>query len=124
MQPQLLDLIQACEPFAAANGQAFVRLPAPSLRGLYILPVRSPAFLHWLHHQFYVRYSDLPAARTLHRVLLHLEAEAHELDRARTGLAVYRRVASEGPRLAPSQLLIDLADHERRFVEITPRGWR
>src|SRR5207302_2005581 len=92
--------------------------------GVYILPIRSQAFRHWLHHQFYVRHSTLPPAHALHRLLLHLEAEAHEYDHVRTSLPVFRRVASQGPRVAPDRLLIDLADRQRHFVEITAQGWR
>ena len=103
MQTDLTELIQACEPFTAWGGQAFVRLPAPSSQGVYILPIRSQAFRHWLHHQFYVRHSTLPPAHALHRLLLHLEAEAHEYDHIRTSLPVFRRVASQGPRLAPDR---------------------
>jgi hypothetical protein len=45
----LLAIARRGLPFTAPDGQAFVRLHAPSLQGFYILPVRHAArtAFHW-----------------------------------------------------------------------------
>src|ERR1035437_887672 len=72
-----LAIAQRGWPFAAADGQAFVRLANPSSGGFYILPVRSRAYRDWFLHEFYVQHDTLPTSRAFHAILNHLEAEAH-----------------------------------------------
>jgi hypothetical protein len=110
-------------PFTASDGQAFVRLNAPSPGAFYILPVRSRAYREWFFHQFYAQYDTLPTSRAFHSVLNHLEAEAsHNQQNQR--LAVWRRVGCRGGRLVPTQILLNLANPECEFVEISPTGWK
>src|ERR1039458_1729612 len=109
-------------PFTASDGQAFVRLNAPSSEGFYILPVRSRAYREWFFHEFFAQFETLPPSRAFHSLLHHLEAEAnHDLQNQR--LAVWRRVGCRGPSLLPSQILLNLANPECEFVEISPTGW-
>ena len=56
----LLDIARRGLPFTASDGQAFVRLIAPSFQGCYILPVRSRAYREWFFHEFYAQYDTLP----------------------------------------------------------------
>jgi len=110
-------------PFTATDGQAFVRLHAPSPGAFYILPVRSRAYREWFFHQFYVQYDTLPASRAFHSVLNHLEAEANH-DARNQHLAVWRRVGCRGGGLVPAQILLNLANPQCEFVEISPTGWK
>jgi hypothetical protein len=108
-------------PFTSSDGQAFVRLPEPS-GGFYILPIRSPAYREWFFHQFYNEYDSLPTANAFSAILHHLEAEANQKFNNQR-LAVWRRVGARGPNPIPHQILLDLVDPERRFVEISTQGW-
>ena len=119
----LIAIAQRGIPFTASDGQAFVRLNAPSLEAFYILPVRSRAYREWFFHQFYAQYDTLPTSRAFHSVLNYLEAEANH-NQQNQRLAVWRRVGSRGGRLVPTQILLDLANPECEFVEISPTGWK
>jgi hypothetical protein len=110
-------------PFTASDGQAFVRLNAPSLEGFYILPVRSRAYREWFFHEFYAQYDSLPGSHAFHAILSHLEAEANH-NRQNQRLAVWRRVGSRGGRLVPTHILLNLANPACEFVEISPTGWK
>jgi hypothetical protein len=110
-------------PFTSSDGQAFVRLNAPSSEGFYILPVRSRAYREWFFHEFFAQYETLPPSRAFHAVLNHLEAEANH-NEPNQRLAVWRRVGSRGGSILPAQILLDLANPERQFVEISPTGWK
>ena len=119
---QLIAIARQGDPFTAADGQAFFRLPIPNSGGFHILPVRSPAFRDWFFHEFYARHDSLPTAREFHAVLNHLEAEANHTDHCR--LVVFRRVGYRGSGPIPSQILLDLANPQGQFVEISPSGWQ
>jgi hypothetical protein len=141
----LLAIARRGLPFTAPDGQAFVRLHAPSFQGFYILPVRSRAYREWFFHEFYAQYDTLPGARAFHSVLNHLEAEANHEDQNQ-GLAVWHRVgcrygavlpdqadAVSGPcpptpsprhaGIVPTQILLNLANPQCEFVEISSSGW-
>jgi hypothetical protein len=109
-------------PFTAADGQAFVRLAVPS-GGFFILPVRSPAYRDWFFHEFYCRHDSLPTPNAFQAILNHLEAQANHHDENQR-LGVFRRVGARGPGLLPDQILLDLANPDRQFVEISPGGWK
>jgi hypothetical protein len=119
----LIAIAQRGIPFTASDGQAFVRLTTPSLEAFYILPVRSRAYREWFFHQFYTQYDTLPASRAFHSVLNHLEAEANH-DAQNQHLAVWRRVGCRGGGIVPAQILLNLANPQCEFVEISPTGWK
>ncbi|HEY2016208.1 MAG TPA: hypothetical protein VGH38_22045 [Bryobacteraceae bacterium] len=119
----LLNLVARGVPFTAVDGQAFLRLPVPSSRGFYILPIRGPAFRHWFFHEFYVQYNSLPTPRDFQAIQHHLEAEAN-CNEPNQRLSVFRRVGCRGNNRLPDQILLDLGNPESRFVEISPDGWR
>ena len=118
----LLRIASQGVPFTAADGQAFVRLPVHSSGGFYILPVRSPAYRDWLFYRFFAEYDTLPTAHAFHALLNHLEAQANE-NEDNQRLSVFRRVGARGRGPFPSQILLDLADPDRHFVEISPASW-
>jgi hypothetical protein len=119
----LIAIAQRGTPFTASDGQAFVCLNAPLSEGFYILPVRSRAYREWFFHAFFAQYETLPPSRAFHAILNHLEAEANHND-PNQRLAVWRRVGSRGGGIFPAQILLDLANPERQFVEISPTGWK
>ena len=118
----LIDIAGRGIPFTASDGQSFVRLGVPS-GGFYILPVRSPAYRDWFFHEFFNLYDTLPSSRAFHAILNHLEAEANHHGQDQR-LAVWRRVGCRGDGLLPSQILLNLANPECQFVEISPTGWK
>ena len=119
----LFDIAHRGVPFTASDGQAFVRLNAPSSGGFYILPVRSRAYREWFFHQFYAQYDTLPPSRAFFSILNHLEAEANHSGQNQQ-LAVWRRVGCRGGGIVPAQILLNLANPQCEFVEISPAGWR
>lgn len=116
----LISIAQRGLPFTAADGQAFVRLTAAASGGFYILPIRSSAYRDWFFRQFFAEYDTIPTPNAFHAILHHLEAQATTNER----VAVFRRVGSRGPSLSPHQILLDLANPECQFVEISSTGWR
>jgi len=121
--PYLLRIARRGVPFTSGDGQAFVRLDEPSSGGFFILPVRSPAFRHWLFSQFFAECDSVPAAPAFQALLDHLEAEAHSAGENQC-LAVWRRVGARGSDPIPREILLDLSDPERQFVTISAEGWR
>jgi hypothetical protein len=119
----LLSIAQRGLPFTASDGQAFVRLNAPSSQGFYILPVRSRAYREWFFHEFFAQYDTLPGSHAFHAILNHLEAEANHSEQDQR-LAVWRRVGCRGGGRLPDQILLNLANPECEFVEISPTGWK
>jgi hypothetical protein len=119
----LIAIARRGTPFTASDGQAFVRLNAPSLEGFYILPIRSRAYREWFFHEFYAQFDTLPGSHAFHAVINHLEAEANH-NQQNQRLAVWRRVGSRGGRLVPTHILLNLANPECEFVEISPTGWK
>jgi hypothetical protein len=120
---RLLKIAQRGEPFTAADGQAFVRLRDPATKGFFVLPVRSPAYREWFFYHYFDAFDCLPSPFAFHVLLHHLEAQARHLD-DHQGLAVWRRVGSRGADPVPQQILLDLADSDRRFIEISADGWK
>ena len=119
----LLAIARRGFPFTAPDGQAFVRLHAPSLHGFYILPVRSRAYREWFFHEFYSQYDTLPGSRSFHTLLNHLEAEANHEDQNQR-LAVWHRVGCRyAAGIVPTQILLNLANPQCEFVEISSTGW-
>jgi len=119
----LIDIAGRGTPFTASDGQAFVRLNAPSSGGFYILPVRSRAYREWFFHQFYAQFATIPPSRAFHSILNLLEAEASQSEQNQR-LAVFRRVGCRGNGPVPSHILLNLANPQCEFVEISPSGWK
>jgi hypothetical protein len=119
----LLSIASRGMPFTAADGRAFVRLSVPCTGGFYILPLHSQAYRHWFFYQFFAEFGSVPSSHAFHSILNHLEAQASQAADCQS-LAVWRRVGSRGPGPLPRQILLDLADDARQFVEISPEGWR
>ena len=120
------NLIRIAErglPFTAADGRAFFRIAAPSSGGFLIFPLRSLSFRNWFFANYFGDYSSFPTNHDFRAVLHHLEAQANA-DPNHQRLAVWQRVGSRGPSCLPSQLLLDLANPEGQFVEISPGGWK
>lgn len=109
--------------FTSADGLAFVQVPAASFDGRRLLAVRSPAFRDWLFAQCYSLYQTIPTAHALSAVRSHLEAQAAS-DPARLNIRVSRRVSSRGYGPTPDSILLDLANPEGHFVEISASGWQ
>jgi putative DNA primase/helicase len=120
--PYLLRIAQRGVPFTSSDGQAFVRLAEPFSGGFYILPVRSPAYRHWLFCQFFAECDAVPSAQAVQAVLNHLEAQAHYAGDNQC-LAVWRRVGARGSDPVPSEILLDLANPDRQFVTISAERW-
>ncbi|HYW41234.1 MAG TPA: hypothetical protein VE959_00160 [Bryobacteraceae bacterium] len=118
----LLPIARQGIPFTAADGQAFVRLPVVSSGGFFFLPVRSRAYRDWFFQQFFALYDTLPTPQAFYAILNHLEAQAAG-DELNQRLTVSRRVGSRVPSYIPKQILLDLANPERQFVDISPDGW-
>ena len=118
----LISIAQQGIPFTAADGQAFVRLNGPS-GGFFILPIRSSEYRDWFFFRFFDQFDTIPSAHAFHAILNHLDAQANQSG-VNQRLAVFRRVGSRGSTLFPDQILLDLANPERQFVEISPGNWR
>jgi hypothetical protein len=119
----LISIARRGLPFTAPDGQAFVRLSGPGLGSFYILPVRSRAYRDWFFHEFFNQFDTPPASRAFHSILNHLEAEANH-DEQNQRLAVWRRVGCRGGARVPAQILLNLANPECEFVEISASGWK
>jgi len=117
----MIDLASRGKPFTAADGQAFVRLN--NYGGCRTMPVRSAGFRDWFFHGCYAELNSLPTSREFHAILDHLEAEAH-FDQSHQGPPVFRRVGYRGPNRFPDQILLDLANTQLQFVEISPTAWK
>ena len=118
----LVQLLEPGLPFTSQEGQAFFRLPVPSSGGYLIFPVRSHAFRDWFYAAAYHHLNLTPSAYAFSLILTLLEARA-SWDPDNQRLNTFRRVAFRGSALAPNQILLDLANPEAQFVEISPTGW-
>ena len=118
----LIPIAQHGVPFTSGSGQAFVRLRV-STEGFVILAVRSQAYRDWFFAQYYAAHDALPSSHAFRTILHHLEAQANN-DSDNRRLSVFRRVGSRGQGFIPDQILLDLANSEGQFVEISPDGWR
>ena len=120
----LVEIARRVLPFTAADGQAFARIPIPSSGGFFIHPIRSAAFRDWFLANYFGDHDALPSTRAYALLLNHLEAQAAYADSDLQRLNVFRRVGSRGPNIIPSQILLDLANPEGQFVEISPSSWQ
>ena len=118
-----LRITQRGTPFTAVGGRAFMRLPAQSFGGFRTLPIRSRAFRQWFFDQSFSVYDTVPTAHAFSAILHHLDAQAAR-DPDCCNIPVPYRIDSRGPSSAPEKILLDLANPNGQFVEITPQGWR
>ncbi len=127
MSKSLAPLIAIAEQafchFTDVDGQAFAKLRASNSDGFHIHPLRSREYREWFFAAFYGDYNKVPSNQAFHALLHHLEAQADADDRCRR-FAVFRRVGARGPAPFPNQILLDLANPQGEFVEISASGWR
>src|ERR1039457_4951939 len=116
----LLAIAERGAPFTAVGGRAFISVPAPS-GGHLTFPIRSRAFRQWVFDQCFSLYDTVPTTHAFSAILHHLEAQAAR-DPERCNLSVPHRVDCRGLSSTPDKILLDLANPEGQFVEITPEG--
>jgi hypothetical protein len=120
--PAFLRIAQRGVPFTAVGGRAFITIPAQSFNGYHTLAIRSRAFRQWFFDQSFSDYETIPTAHTFNAILHHLEAQAAR-DPDQRNIRVPFRVDSRGLSPSHEKILLDLANPEGQFVEITPEGW-
>jgi hypothetical protein len=101
------------ELFHDDRHQPFAAVPVST--HLEVWKLGSPQFQDWLRKELYTRNRRAANTNALTDALGLLGAEARFAGECRT---THVRVAGDHTRV-----LIDLADHEWRVVEITPEGW-
>jgi hypothetical protein len=116
-----LPIVDRGLPVASADGRAFVHVPAANPGGYLTFPVRSRAFQDWFYNQAFAEYQTIPTSQAWNAVCRHIEAQAFREQRFRH-LHIGRRIA-RGAGDIP-KILIDLANPDGQFVEISPEGWR
>jgi indole-3-glycerol phosphate synthase len=109
-------------PFTAVGGRAFMTVPA-LFSGYHTFPIRSRAFRQWFFDQCLSDYDTIPTAQAFTAILRYLEAQAAR-DPNTCGIRVPYRIDSRGSSPTPEKILLDLANSEGQFVEITPDGWQ
>src|ERR1017187_8900760 len=117
----LLAIAERGAPFTAVGGRAFISVPAPS-GGHLTFPIRSRAFRQFFFDQCFSLYDTIPTTHAFNAILHHLEAQAAS-DPQRCNVGVPYRVDCRGISSTPEKILLDLANPEGQFVEITPEGW-
>ncbi len=86
------------------------------------MPLRSRAFRQWFFANCASEFETVPSAHAFNAILYHLEAQAaREPDRC--NIRVPYRIDSRGLSSTPEKILLDLANSDSEFVEITPAGW-
>jgi hypothetical protein len=110
-------------PFTSTDGRAFAQVPAASLDGHHTLAIRSRAFREWFFSQSDVDCETTPSPHAWSAICRRLEAQA-SADPDRRNIRVAHRVTSRGNGPVPEKILIDLANPEGQYVEITHQGWR
>src|SRR5215475_4695780 len=103
----------AASLFHDPNGTAFADLAIDGHRETW--PIRSRQFRHWLRRRYYEESGSAAGRETIGSALELLEARAQFDAPERT---VHIRVAEHDGRT-----YLDLADKERRAVQIGPDGW-
>jgi hypothetical protein len=116
-----LRIAERGTPFTALGGRAFISVPAQS-GGHLTFSIRSRAFRQFFFDQCFSLYDTIPTTHAFNAILHHLEAQAAS-DPHRCHIGVPYRVDSRGPFPTPEKILLDLANPEGQFVEITPEGW-
>ena len=114
-------ILQRVTPFIATDGRAFALVP--SRRAPRAVAIRSRAFREWLFAQCDSEFQTIPSAHAFSAIRNHLEAQASR-DPTHCGIRVALRVDSRGFGLLPDQILLDLANSDNQFVEISAAGWQ
>src|ERR1039457_5742620 len=117
-----LRIAERGTPFTALGGRAFITVPAQFSSGYLTLPIRSRAFRQRFFDQCFAECDTIPTTHAFNAIIHHLEAQAAS-DPQRCHIGVPYRVDSRGPFPTPEKILLDLANPEGQFVEITPEGW-
>ena len=114
----LESLLHRTLPFTSYDGRAFVRVPADSPPGCRTHPVRSRALREWFFARSFFEFQTVPTAHAFTAILRHLESLA-AADPDNRRIHVPRRVDSRS-----QTILLDLANSEGQFVEISATGWQ
>lgn len=77
--------------------------------------VRSTDFKHWLTHKYWLDVQAAPTANGVKEAIAGLEAKAKFDGPA---IRVFNRIAEHN-----CNIYLDLADEDRKVIEITPDGW-
>ena len=117
-----LPIAQRGVPFTAVGGRAFMTVPVP-FSGYRTFPIRSRAFRQWFFDQCLSDHDTIPTAQAFNSVLRYLDAQAAR-DPNTCGIRVPYRIDSRGFSPTPEKILLDLANADGQFVEITPDGWQ
>src|ERR1035437_5673222 len=117
-----LRIAERGTPFTALGGRAFITVPAQFSGGHLTFPIRCRAFRQWVFDQCFSLYDTIPTTHAFNAILHHLEAQAAR-DPQHCNVGVPYRVDCRGPCPTPEKILLDLANPEGQFVEITPEGW-
>src|ERR1035437_2176115 len=117
-----LRIAERGTPFTALGGRAFITVPAQFSGGYLTLPIRSRAFRQRFFDQCFSLYDTIPTTHAFNAILHHLEAQAAR-DPQHCNVGVPYRVDCRGPFPTPEKILLDLANPDGPFVEITPEGW-
>jgi len=109
-------------PFTAVDGRAFMTVPALS-SGYHTFPIRSRAFRRWFFDQCLSDYDTIPTTQAFNAILHYLDSQAAR-DPDTRGIRVPYRIDFRGSSPTPEKILLDLANPDGQFVEITPDGWQ
>ena len=107
--------------FTAADGRSFAIVPTGE--GHRTLAVRSTAFREWFSAQAFNAREEIPSHHAWSLICHHLESQS-AADPDRRDILVGRRVDTRGSAPVPTKILLDLANPDGQFVEITAAGWR
>ena len=109
--------------FRTFEGQSFFRLSLVT-GGCYGFALRSSDFRDWFFYEFYNRYDRLPTEPAFRAIVRLLEAQASSDPLLRRH--VFRRVGSRTDLTScrTTQVFLDLANQEGRYVHITEDGWK
>ena len=119
----MAEIARRCVPFTASDGRAFAQIPAEGSTGHKSMPVRSRAFREWFFAQHNGEHGVIPGQQAFSSLRYHLEAEGAR-DSGCRHIRVGRRIDSRGHGANPDKLLIDLANPEGQYLEISSAGWK
>jgi hypothetical protein len=114
----LVRIAERVSPFMSPDGRAFAQVPAGFDNARVSHPVRSDAFRAWFDCHYFVETDRGPSIRAFHDFCRHVESRA-VYGPERGVLPVYRRTAS-----LDGSIVIDLANPEGEYIEITADGHR
>ncbi len=117
------EVLHRIRPFTSFDGRAFAQIPTAHPGAHRTLAISSRAFREWFAAKCYMDCGLVPSNQTWSAIRRHLEAQASR-DPDRLNIRIARRVDKRGPAIVPEKILIDLANPEGRYVEISAAGWQ